>query len=372
MEVITASLAAFLITLLTIPLTIFLAKRYGLVDDPQKRPHPAHIQNRIIPRAGGLAIYLGLLISSLLFLPWSKHLAGLFAGITTLLIVGLLDDKLIHFSPYRRLGLLFVAAIFAVASGIGISFLNNPLYHLPFIPTFLQDPFIYLDKIVWYFNFFGPHKIILLADLFALLWIVTLTQVINWSKGVDGQMPGITTITALTLGIIAYQFYLQGDPNQLNIAKLAFLVTGASFAFLIFNWHPSKILPGFSGSTILAFLLAVLAILSTAKVATALLVLAVPTIDFIYTIFRRLKAGRSPVWGDRGHLHHRLLDLGWSHQKISLFYILVSAILGAVALLVNTESKLFALLLVAVGFFSLILWLNSFGGFSKPSAPDNG
>lgn len=372
MEIILIFLVSFFITVLATPLTIKIARRFDLVDDPQKRPHPAHVQKRVIPRAGGLAIYTGIVIACLIFLPLEKTLLGILFGITILLVIGLLDDKLISFSPYQRLALLFVAAGIPVISGIGITFIGNPLSQLPFLPSGVASPIIHLDQIVIPLSFLGSHKIILIADLFALFWIVILTQVINWSKGVDGQMPGITLITAIILGLISLKFYWQGDANQINNAKLAFLVAGTSAGFLIFNWYPSKIMPAFSGSAILAFMLATLSILSNAKIATALLVLAIPTIDFIYTFWRRILSGRSPVWNDRGHLHHRLLDLGWSHQKISLFYILVSAMLGTAALLIDTGSKVFIIITVAAIFLGFIIWVNSFGGYSKPHGHDNG
>lgn len=363
---------AFLLTLLFTPATIKLAKKYKLLDDPDKRPHPAHIHKRVIPRAGGLAIYLSVVISSLIFLPIEKHLIGIFLGMSILLIVGLIDDKLPSFNPYLRLFLLFLAAGAAVASGIGISFISNPLANLSFLPPEITTPILRFDRFAIPINFFGPHYIVLIADIFAFLWIVTLTQVINWSKGIDGQMPGITLMAALTLGFLSLKLFLQGDPNQLNIARFSFITAGVSLGFLIFNWYPAKILPGFSGSTILAFLLATLSILSGAKVATALLVLSIPAVDFGYTILRRISTGRSPVWGDKGHLHHRLLAKGWSHSQIALFYILFSAILGAVGIFIDTQSKFFAGVVVLVIFVGIILWLNSFGGLLKQSDPDNG
>ncbi len=361
MDLLISSFVAFLVTVIATPFTIKLAHRYGLLDDPKRRPHPAHSQQRIIPRAGGLPIYLGLTVALLLFLPLDKHLIGIIIGITILLAMGLTDDKVYNFSPYLRLPLLFLAAAAPVAAGIGIAFTVNPLYGITH-----SNPYIRLDQFVIPFDFFGPHSIIPIADIVAFVWIVTLTQIINWSKGVDGQMPGITLVAALTLGFVSLEL------GQQDVAMMSFIVAAASLGFLIFNWHPAKILPGFSASTILAFMLATLSILSGAKLATAMLVLAIPTIDFIYTIFRRLYQGKSPVWGDRGHLHHRLLDRGWSHQGISLFYIGVSAILGTVALVVDTQSKFFVALGVATLFCLSILWLNSFGGLLEKSDPDNG
>ncbi|MDO8429509.1 MAG: MraY family glycosyltransferase, partial [Candidatus Daviesbacteria bacterium] len=310
-DAISALVTAFLITIIAVPATIKLATKFGLVDDPKLRPHPAHVHKTIIPRAGGLPIYLGIILAAAIFLPIEKHLIGIFLGITILLSLGLADDKLTTFNPYLRLFLLFLAAFCAVGSGIGVAFITNPLSHFN-LPGLLSTNIIRLDQIIIPFNFLGDHSIVLIADIFAFFWIVTLTQVINWSKGVDGQMPGITLVAAITLGLFSLKLVSQGDSNQLGVATLSFITAGSALAFLIFNWYPAKILPGFSGSTILAFMLATLSILSGAKLATALLVLAIPSIDFIYTFLRRVLQGKSPVWGDRGHLHHKLLDLGWT------------------------------------------------------------
>ncbi|KKQ67008.1 MAG: UDP-N-acetylmuramyl pentapeptide phosphotransferase/UDP-N-acetylglucosamine-1-phosphate transferase [Candidatus Daviesbacteria bacterium GW2011_GWA2_38_24] len=363
---------SFIITAVFVPFTIRLALKYGLVDDPKIRPHPAHFHKVTIPRAGGLAIFLGTISSVLILIPVNSQILGIVVGSTILLLMGLIDDKVRTFNPYLRLMLLFLAGTAAVFSGIGISFINNPLAHFLSLPEPFNSTILHLDKIVIPIEFFGSRNIILFADILALLWIVTLTQVINWSKGVDGQMPGITLITGIILGLLSFKFYLEGDFNQLNVAKLSFIVAGSSLGFLLFNWYPAKILPGFSGSTILAFLLAVLSILSGAKIATASLALAIPLIDFIYTVWRRILSGKSPVWGDRGHLHHKLLDLGWTPPQISLFYIAGSAILGSVALFVETQSKFFAILAVAIFFVIFILWINSFSVLSKQSGPDNG
>lgn len=352
---------SFFVTLLALPLNIILAKKYKLVDNPKLRPHPAHIQNRIVPRAGGLACFIGILVTVILFIPMQKFVLGILLALIILLIIGLFDDKKPNFSPYLRLLSQFVAAAVVVASGIGISFITNPLGGL-----------INFDSVIIPFNFFGPHKIILLADLLAMLWIVWVMNMINWSKGVDGQMPGIVLITSLVLGLVSLNFFLQGDASQLNVTKLAFITTGIASALLIFNWYPAKIFPGFSGSTILGLLIAVLAILSGGKLATAGLVLLIPATDFIYIFWKRIIKGKSPVWGDRSHLHHSLLKLGWSHQKITLFYMLGSAILGAAALSLDSRGKLYAAILVGAVTLGGILWLNFFGDYLKQSDQDSG
>ncbi|MBI4036486.1 undecaprenyl/decaprenyl-phosphate alpha-N-acetylglucosaminyl 1-phosphate transferase [Candidatus Daviesbacteria bacterium] len=361
MEIIFPAIVAFLITAFSIPLTIKLAQKYSLMDDPKLRPHPAHVQKRVVPRAGGLACFLGLVATILLFVPLQKHIIGIIISLLVLLIVGLADDKFHNLSPYIRLIAQFLAALIVVLAGVGITFITNPLGGI-----------IRLDTVTLPINFFGAHQIILLADILAIFWIVWVMNMINWSKGVDGQMPGIVVVAATILGILSLKLFWQGDPNQFNIARISFVTAATSLAFLIFNWHPAKIFPGFSGSTILGFMIATLAILSGAKLATAGLVLLVPATDFIYTFWRRVLSGKSPLWGDRGHLHHRLLDLGLTHQQISLFYMLLSAILGAVALTLDSRGKVFAAILVGASLLGGLLWLNFFGGLSKPYDQDNG
>lgn len=355
------ALVAFFITAFSIPLTIKLAKKYNLLDHPKLRPHPAHVQQRVVPRAGGLPVFVGIIISLLIFIPLEKHILGLILGLFILLAVGLADDKYHDLSPYGRLAAQILAALIVVGAGVGITFITDPLGGI-----------IKLDSIVIPFNFFGSHQILLIADAIAVFWIVWVMNMVNWSKGVDGQMPGITAVSSLILGILSLKLYLAGDPNQFNVARLSFITAGASLALLIFNWSPAKIFPGFSGSTILGLMIATLSILSGAKLATAGLVLLVPATDFIYTFFRRVLSGRSPVWGDRGHLHHLLLKRGWSHQMISLFYICGSAILGAAALTLNSRGKIFAAILVAAATLGIIVWLNLFGRFSKQPDQDNG
>lgn len=359
MDFLSAGIFSFLTTIVFIPFVIFFAKKYALIDNPETRPHPAHIQNRIVPRAGGLACFIAIFLSSIIFLGGEEYTFGILTSISILLIIGLLDDKFQNFSPYYRLIGLFFAALLIVLSGVGISFITNPLggiLNLNYIGSFNT----------------GFFQLNLLPDILAMVWIVWVMNMINWSKGVDGQMPGIVTVAALILGILALKFTFSGDVSQRGVAILSFITAGTSLGLLVFNWYPAKIFPGFSGSTILGFMIATLAILAGAKLATAGLVLLIPATDFAYTFIRRILQGKSPVWGDRGHLHHKLLEAKFSHRQISLFYILLGVILGSAALGLNSKGKLFAAILTVILILGLILWLNFFGGLSKRSDPDNG
>lgn len=346
-------LVAFIVSFMATPFTILLARRLGLVDDPAKRKHPARVHEGIIPRAGGLAIFAGFFISVFFFLPHTKQFWGIAFGAFLLIFIGLLDDKY-DLSPYFRFLTNVLAAIIVVGGGTGISYITNPL-----------DGVIYLDTLRIRFDFFGPHSVVVWADLFAVIWIVWCMNMVNWSKGVDGQMPGFVAISAFILGLLSFRFLTAGDLTQWTTAGLAFIAAGAFLGFLPFNFFPQKIMPGYGGGTLAGYILAVLSILSVAKVGTALLVLGIPMIDAFYTVGRRLWAGKSPFWHDRGHLHHRLLDIGWGKRRIALFYWIVSAILGAIALFLNSSQKLFAFLLVGVIMGGVLLWLAFFLPFLR-------
>lgn len=338
MNLILPAVISFLITVGAIPPTIQLAKKFNLLD-----------KERAVPRAGGLAVFFALFLTILIFTPFLNSTLGILAGLVILVFVGILDDRYRNLSPYLRLVSQIFAAAVLVSSGVGINFITNPLGGI-----------IHLDL----YQF--------LPQFLAIVWIVWVMNMINWSKGVDGQMPGIVTVSALVLGLLSLKLGTSADLAQINVARLSFITAGSSLGLLIFNWYPARIFPGFSGSTILGFMLAVLAILSGAKLATAGLVLLIPATDFAYTFLRRILQHKSPVWGDLGHLHHKLLEAGLTHAQISLFYILGSVILGTAALNLSSQGKLFAASLVAAGLLGMILWLNFFGGLSKPPDPDNG
>lgn len=355
-----ALISALLVTLFATPVVSRLAVRWKLVDDSAKRPHPAHTHTGIIPRAGGLAIYLGMVAAILLFLPLTKLVIGIVAAMTLLTVVGLIDD-ITDVNPYLRLATNTAAALIVIGTGAGIPFITNPLTGTP-IP---------LDTWRISFDVWGHHSILVWADLFAFIWILWTMNIVGWSAGVDGQMPGFVTISAFVLGLLSLR-YSSTDPSQGFVTILAFLTAGSFLGFLPWNVFPQKIMPGYSGKTLAGFLLAILGILSFGKLGTAILVLGIPTIDAGVTLLRRIGKGKSPVWADRGHLHHLLLDIGWGKRRIALFYWGVSAILGMIALTVNSQQKLFTFLLVGVLIGGFITWVNIFSRFLNPHDPDNG
>ena len=190
------------------------------------------------------------------------------------------------------------------------------------------------------------------ATGFTMLWIVGMINSINFIDGLDGLSTGIALIAALTLGLIS----LTVTVSQPFIAVLCFALAGALLGFLRWNFHPATIFIGTSGVMFVGYTLAVLAILGTAKVAVALLVLGVPIIDTFWIIVRRLVNGRSPFTPDRGHIHHRLLDLGLSHGQTVLVIYAICVVLALLSFLLSGTGQLYAFMGLALA-FGLALFL---------------
>ena len=334
-----------LIATILAPLIIAWYRRYNWLDQPNTSQHLKTTHTRPVPRGGGLVVYGAVLVSSGILLQVDKYLIGILLGALLLAFVGLLDD-IYNVHPVWRLFTGFAAAAIVVGVGIGIPYVTNPfgegVIHLnqPQLPVFL----------------FGKLRTIwVLADIFAMIFIVWTMNIVNWSKGVDGQLPGYVSIAAVTIGLLSYQFI--DDPAQFNTAHLSFIVAGAYLGLLIWNWYPQKMMPGYGGGSLAGYFLSVLAILSGAKVATTLMVLAIPTADALFTVTRRVLAGKSPLWGDRGHLHHKLLDvLGWGRRRIAVFYWLSSLLLGLLSLYLPTWGKIVTIVTVIGSVFAFLIW----------------
>lgn len=360
MKLILALLVSLAVSFVTTPLTIYFLKKINLLDDPKKHKQAKVVHSYPVPRGGGIPIFLSLL-SALFLLPIDQHLKGILAGAALALFVGILDDifeEKIH--PLFRLFSNFVAAGIVVLSGIGIPFINNPFGGI-----------IRLDNPQFCLSFLGETRCLwIYADLLAIIWIAWCMNFVGWSGGVEGQLPGIVGIAALTIAGLSLRF--SADITQWPVIILALILAGAYLGFLPWNFYPQKIMPGYGGKTLAGFMLAVLSILSTAKVATLMLVLGIPLIDALFLIIKRIARGRSPVWGGREHFHHRLLSLDWSKRKIAVFYWLITAVLGILALNLNSRQKFYTMFMLVIIFFGLILWINYFSVSSKPPDQGNG
>ncbi len=351
-------LMALVISLISTPITIWCFSKLGWVVDPKKSPHPAHIHKDPVPKGGGLPVLVSVLITTLCLIELDYHLIAVFVACILTTIVGLVDD-IKGVNPYKRLGFNFLAAIIIVASGIGISFVSNPFGGI-----------IDLAALKITLSFIGNiFQIWILADLFALLWIPILMNAINWSSGVDGQISGVITIAAVVLGMISLNY--SADITQWPVSTLAFALGGAFLGLTVYHFYPQKIMPGYSATSLAGLLLGVVSILATAKVGALLVVLGVPLIDFVYTMTRRVIAGKSPVWGDKNHLHHKLLNMGWSKKGVALFYWLATGVLGVVALNFEAKIKLLVIMTLVALMAVFSIW-QYFYRFSKQRDLGNG
>lgn len=340
---------AFAVTTIFTFLSIPLIKKLGLIDDPKLHKHPGIIHTKPIPRGGGLPLFLGTFVTCIFFLTFNTSIIAVFFAAFLALSIGLMDDKLNaqskDVSPYLRFFINILTAVIVVASGISIHFITNP-----FGAGVLRLDMIKLTIPLIQFTF-------LASDLISIIWLIWVMNMLNWSKGVDGQMPGIVAISAIVIGILSLRLNPAGHGGFVD-AQLSFIIAGSAIGFLFFNFYPAKIFPGY-GATALYLLLGVASILTSAKLATAILVMGVPTFDAFFIILRRILSKKSPFQGDKKHLHHILLKLGYTQRQIALFYWSISGILGMLSFLMESRSKVFAIFMVIAITGGALLFLHS-------------
>jgi UDP-GlcNAc:undecaprenyl-phosphate GlcNAc-1-phosphate transferase len=329
--IIGAFFAAAAIALLATPLIRRIVDRLRIIDHPDAR----RVHASPLPRGGGVAVLIAFLVvgGGLIVLGPAipgmpsledvepLNLLGLFGGAILAAVFGALDDRFDLRARWQFLAQIGLAAI-AVATGITVAYIANP---------------------------FGPGTVPFetpIAIGFTVVWIVGMINSLNFIDGLDGLSTGIALIAAVALGLLS----LTPQVDQPIVAVLCFALAGGLLGFLRWNFHPAVIFQGTAGVMFLGYVLAVLAILGQAKVVAALLVLAVPIIDTFWVIVRRLSSRRSPFSPDRGHIHHRLLDLGLSHRGTVLLIYAVCATLGLMSLLVSSATGVFAFAVALVGF----------------------
>lgn len=329
-------LAAAAISLVLTPLARRLALRFEVVDRPDSR----RVNRLPIPRGGGVAaaaafIAVGALV---VVVDGSFFPAGRTGGLTTVDVIallggsalaaflGVLDDYFDLRARWQFLAQL-VLALVVVGMGIGVDVVANP---------------------------FGPGVIRLegvFEVAFTVLWVLGMINSINFIDGLDGLSAGVSLIAATALGVISLTVGI--DQPQVAVFCLAF--AGALLGFLRWNFHPAAVFAGTSGVFFFGYTLALLSILGTAKVAVALLVLGIPIIDTFWIIVRRLASGRSPFSPDRGHIHHRLLDLGLGHRQTVLAIYGICILLALLTFLLESNGQLYAFLAIVLGFGLLLL-----------------
>ena len=327
LELLLAIAVAFALSFATTPIVKSFAKIVGAMDVPKdsRRMHKDPI-----PRMGGLAIFIGFLIATILFSDIPKQMQGILIGAVIIVAAGAADD-IVSLNAWVKLALQVVAAVVAVGYDVVIEVFLNP---------------IIFGK--------GNFELGILAVPITIIWIVAVTNAVNLIDGLDGLACGVSTISSLTMLVVAMIV------SEANIAIVLAALAGACIGFIPYNINPAKIFMGDTGSQLLGYVLATVSVVGLFKFyalftfAVPLLALAFPILDTAFAFIRRILKGQSPFKPDRGHLHHRLIDMGLTQKQAVAVLYAVSAVMGLVAMVVattgTTKVLLLAIALTIAGF----------------------
>ncbi len=335
LKIILAMAVAFGVSFAMTPPVKRFAEHVGAIDVPKEA---RRVHDHPIPRMGGLAIFLGFVLTVLLFVPMNTQVTGILIGAIIIAVMGAVDD-IVSLNAWIKLAGQIVAALVALRCGVVFSYISNP--------NFLSD--ITTIPIGW------------LSVPLTLFWIIACTNAMNRIDGRDGLAVGVAAISALTM--LAVSFIVSEPMVSLLLAAL----TGACLGFVPYNRNPAKIFMGDVGSQLLGFVLSTVSILGLFKIHAIitffvpLLALALPLTDTAFAFFRRILRGESPFHADRGHLHHRLLAMGMSQKQVVAVMYGISAVLGLIAVLLTGQSPVLRVgCLVLAMAVSLAVWFYVF------------
>ena len=334
---------ALIVALILTPVVKSLAQKVGAMDVPKdsRRMH-----DHPIPRMGGLAIFFGFIVSTLFFVEMTPQIRGMLLGAVIIVVLGIFDDIYALKASFKFV-IQIIAALVAVMSGNIIDTISNPN--------------VFSANLYWDLGW--------LAYPVTVIWIVAITNAVNLIDGLDGLACGVSTISSMTLLVIAMSV------GEIPIALMVAALCGGCLGFLPYNLNPAKIFMGDTGSTFLGFVLAVISVQGLFKLYTIIsfvvpfLMLGLPIFDTCFAFIRRIAHGQSPMHADRSHVHHRLIDMGFSQkQAVAMLYV-ISAILGLSAVVLTTSGVLRAMFflaaLAAAGGVAAMLYLSHNGGGGK-------
>ena len=310
LKMLAALAVAAVVSFLTTPMVKSLAYKVGAIDVPKdnRRMHKTPI-----PRLGGLAIFIAFLLTVLIFADIDRPIRGILLGAVMIVVLGVLDD-ILTLKALPKLLVQIAAAAMAVYHGCVIQFFSNP-------NVFSDATYISLG---W------------LSVPVTIIWIVAITNAVNFIDGLDGLAVGVSAISTAALVVIA--------------------LFGACLGFIPYNMNPAKIFMGDTGSTFLGYILATLSVTGLFKLyaiisfAVPFLILGLPIFDICFAFLRRIARGQNPMVADRGHVHHRLIDMGFSQKQAVAIVYMLTAILGLAAVLLTSSGELKALILIGAVF----------------------
>lgn len=337
-EYILAAAVAMAFVIILTPAVIKLAISTGAVDKPDARK----VHKVPIPRIGGLGIYVSFMIAVFVAVVSSnldgeslREIVGLLLSASLIVALGLVDDYKNLPAKLKLLGQILAAVIFVIGFDVKIDVITNPF-----------GDYIYLDWI---------------AVPATIFWLVGLTNTVNLIDGLDGLAAGVSAIAAITILLVALK------QNFFLVSILTAALAGGAIGFLFYNSHPAKIFMGDSGSMFLGFMLAGISVIgafkSTATIAliVPILALGLPILDTTFAIVRRYRGGRPIFQPDKGHLHHRLLSLGFTHRQAVLLMYVISAMLGLSAVALTEVSSQFALMILIIVVIAIVYGTKKLG-----------
>ena len=333
-KIVAGPVVALLVSYFMTPPVKRFAENVGAIDIPKDG---RRVHNHPIPRMGGLAIFTGFVLSVLLFVNMSMQVMGLLLGAVIIAVMGALDD-LLCLNPWIKLGGQFLAALVAIRCGIVFDVISNP----GFLDAEATIP------LGW------------LSIPFTIIWIIACTNAVNLIDGLDGLAVGISAISSISMMIVSMIL----PAGIVGIPLILACLAGACVGFMPYNINPAKIFMGDVGSQFLGFVLSCISIMGLFKFHAIitflipLLSLAVPLGDTIFAFFRRILHGQSPFHADRGHIHHKLIDMGMSQKQAVAVLYAVSAVLGLIAVLIAGPGTGIRIVCIVVAFaISLTVWL---------------
>ncbi|MCI6609729.1 MAG: undecaprenyl/decaprenyl-phosphate alpha-N-acetylglucosaminyl 1-phosphate transferase [Ezakiella sp.] len=330
---------AFCITFALTPINIYLSKKFGFVDIPKDN---RRMHNKPIATIGGIGIFVSFLLVVLMFLDLNRKIISILIGSAILVITGIIDDK-IDIRPRVKLLLQIIAAVVVVLGGVKVNQITNP------------------------FKPMETFNVGFLGIIFTIIWIVGVSNALNFIDGLDGLCAGLATISALT-------FYFAGDRAGV-VPMMALALAGSTLGFLPYNFNPAKIFMGDTGSLPIGFILACLSIegvmksVTTMSLIVPILILALPVFDTLFAIFRRAINGKKIMEADKGHLHHRLIERGYSVKSAVLIMYGLSITCSLMGLLISQVPPEFGMVLSALTIIMIVVLAMMFGLFKKENKP---
>ncbi len=311
------AIICFLASVALTPIVKKFAIKIGAVDQPNQRK----VHEKIMPRLGGLAIFISMLLGFAIAQPHSEYTWPLLIGATIIVLTGVFDDRFEISPKVKLLGQILAAAV-VIYGGVQV-----PLINLPFGGT--------ID--LGYFSI--P---------FTLLWIVGITNAINLIDGLDGLAAGVSSIVLITIVTMAL---IMG--NSMFVVIVASILLASTLGFLVYNFHPAKIFMGDTGALLLGFMISVISILGFKNITVfslvlPVLILGVPISDTLFAIIRRIVNKQPLSAPDKSHLHHCLLRLGFSHRKTVLIIYSMSAFFGVAAVMLSKSTLWGAALIITI------------------------